>query len=425
MKKSGIVKKIRSYWHILGPGLTTGAADDDPAGITTYSQTGAQFGYQLTWLSLFTFPLMGVVQEMCARIGLVTGRGLAANIKLHYPRILLYTCAILLFLANTINIGANLGAMAKATQLLLPSVDFTILILLFSSLTLILQIYVCYEKYAKVLKFLTFTLLAYVAVAFTVKLDWDQVIRSTLIPSFSFTKEYLFIICAIFGTTISPYLFFWQTSQEIEDEISHGKKTIKARQVTTPKDIWRMRLDVWSGMLLSNVIMFFIIIACAATLYQTGQTNIQTAADAANALKPIAGNAAYFLFTAGILGTGLLAIPVLAGSSSYAISESLGWKEGLHKKFYQAHSFYGVIILSTLLGLIINYIGLDPIQALLYSAVINGIVAPIMLVFIVLLSNNKKIMGKFSNGPITRTIGWITVAVMTFVALATIASFLG
>ena len=309
-------RAAENYLNTLGPGLTTGAADDDPSGIATYSQTGAQYGFQLLWLSLFSFPLMAVVQEMCARIGLVTGEGLAANIRRYYSKKVLYLCTSLLFVANTFNLGADLGAMAKVTQLLVPGVAFVILVTFFALVSLLLQIFTTYARYAKYLKYLTLILLSYVLTAFMINLDWSHIVLSALVPSISFSRSQLLLICAILGTTISPYLFFWQTSQEVEEEILRGKETLELRQEkTTKKEIRRMRTDVWSGMFFSNLIMFFIIVVCAATLAAHGITNIGTADQAAAALRPLAGEGAYLLFALGIIGTGMLAIPTLAGLS--------------------------------------------------------------------------------------------------------------
>jgi len=405
------IKEAREYWHTLGPGLTTGASDDDPSGIATYSQAGAQYGFQLLWLAGFTFPLMSVVQEM------------AANIRLHFPKWVLYLAAFLLFFANSLNIGADLGAMAKATQLLYPQLNFGLLVVGFTVLSLGLQIFTSYEKYAKYLKWLALVLLAYIFSALSVNLDFNQLLKNAVVPSLIFSKEQIFIVTAILGTTISPYLFFWQTSQEVEEQILEGKTTVKLRQEeTTNKEVKDMRIDVWSGMFLSNLVMFFIIAACAATLYASGVTNITTAADAAEALKPIAGDQAYLLFALGIIGTGLLAIPVLAGSASYAISESFGWKNGLYRDLKSAYSFYGVIMLSTIIGLAINFVGIDAIKALIYTAVANGLVAPVILVLILLLSNNKKIMGNRSNHPLTTALGWLITVVMVVAGVATIIS---
>lgn len=423
--EQGPVKKAGEYWEILGPGLATGASDDDPSGIATYSQTGAKYGLQLNWLAGFTFPLMAVVQEMCARIGLVTGRGLAANIRLYFPKWVLYSATILLFIANTFNIGADFGALAEAVRLFFPSLNYTLIIIAFAIIILGLQIFSSYKVYAKYLKWLALVLLAYVFSTLLIKdLNWGEVGVSLIRPSLDFSREQIILICGILGTTISPYLFFWQTSQEIEESISKGQTSIKLRQQNevTDREIRDMRIDVWSGMFLSNLAMFFIITACAATLHIAGIQDIQTAAQAAEALRPLAGDNSYLLFAIGIIGVGLLGIPVLAGSASYAISESFGWKGGLGYKLKQASSFYGVIIISIILGMLINFIGLDPIKALIYSAVANGLVAPVMLVIIVLISSSRKIMGDKVNGFVTRIVGWIATALMIIAGIATIYS---
>lgn len=418
------IKRAREYWKTLGPGLTTGAADDDPSGIATYSQTGSQYGFKLAWLAVFTFPFMAVVQEMCARIGLVTGRGLAANIRIYFPKKVLYICTLLLFAANSLNIGADLGAMAQATKLIYPRFNFDFLVLAFAIFSLALQIFTTYEKYAKYLKWLALVLVAYVLSALSTNLDPNTLLMSAVIPAIDFSKEQIFIITAILGTTISPYLFFWQTSQEVEEQILEGRNTLKLRQSeTTDQEVKNMRIDIWSGMFLSNLVMFFIIAACAVTLNANGITNITTSAEAAEALRPLAGDAAYFLFAAGIIGTGLLAVPVLAGSASYALSESFGWKYGLYRRLKEANAFYGVIIISTLIGLVINFIGFDPIKILIYTAVFNGLIAPVVLVLIILLSSNKKVMGDRVNSPITTAFGWIVTLVMALVGIVTIFSF--
>jgi NRAMP (natural resistance-associated macrophage protein)-like metal ion transporter len=416
------IKKSEEYWAELGPGLTTGASDDDPSGIATYSQTGAQYGFQLLWLSIVTFPLMAIVQEMCARIGLVTGRGLAGSIRTHFSKKVLYICTILLFAANAFNIGADLGAMAKAVQLLRPSLNYSPLVIGFVVLTLLMQIIMPYARYAKYLKWLAMVLLAYVASALVAHLNWGDVLRQGVSPSIHFTRDQLLLICAILGTTISPYLFFWQTSQEVEDKIQKGETTVASRQGTDQAAVHSMRVDVWSGMFLSNVVMFFIIAACGAILFPHGITNIQTSAQAAEALRPIAGNITYYLFAVGIIGTGLLAIPVLAGASSYAVSESFKWREGLYRKFGQAHAFYGVLIVSMLVGLGINFLGIDPIKALIYSAVANGLVAPIVLALIVLISSNRRIMGDWTNKRSTTWLGWTVTGMMSVAGAAAIVS---
>ena len=417
------IKRTKAYWHILGPGLTTGAADDDPSGIATYSQTGAKYGFQLLWTAALTFPLMAVVQEMCARIGLVTGRGLAGNIRSHFSQRLLYLCTVLLVAANTFNIGADLGAMAKGAQLLTPHVSFSLLVIGFALLSMLMQIYTPYDRYAKYLKWLALILLAYVASALMAHLNWHEVAKHSIAPSISWNKDQILLLCAILGTTISPYLFFWQTSQEVERAISRGQDTIASRQGTNKHAIRAMRIDVWSGMLLSNLVMFFIIAASGAILFSHGHGQINSAADAAEALRPFAGNLTYLLFTLGIVGTGLLAIPVLAGANSYALSESRRWRGGLNDQLGQAKPFYGVIMFSILLGLALNFVGLDPIKALIYSAVANGIVAPLILGLIVLISSSQKTMGEWVNKPFTTFMGWLITGVMTIAGAAAIVSF--
>ncbi len=418
VKRTWLGKGVHYIKH-LGPGLVTGAADDDPSGIATYSQTGAQFGTSLLWLAAWTYPLMATIQEMCARIALVTGRGLASNIKSTYSRKILYFTTVLLFLANTLNIGANLGAMAKAVQLIFPIFNFTILIILIGVVGLLLQVFVSYKKYAQYLKWLAITLFAYVATGLVIHMDWGQILTDGLIPHITLNKDNILMITAILGTTISPYLFFWQTSQEVEEEISQGKTTAHARRGSDDVEIKNMRVDIWSGMFLSNLVMFFIIAVCATTLFANGVTNINTASDAAEALRPLAGDGAYFLFALGIIGTGMLSVPVLAGSTAYAVSESFGFKEGLYRKLSQAKAFYGIIIISIIIGIVLNFVGIDPIKALIYSAIANGIIAPIILVCIVHISGSHKIMGKYKNTKLKNTVGW---AITIFMALAAIGS---
>jgi NRAMP (natural resistance-associated macrophage protein)-like metal ion transporter len=416
------VKRTKDYWRTLGPGLTTGASDDDPSGIATYSQTGAQFGFQLLWLAAFTFPLMSVVQEMCARIGLVTGRGLAANIRKLFSRRVLNICAVLLFAANAFNIGADLGAMAQGVRLMFPHWSYTLLLVGFTIMMLGLQIFTPYERYARYLKWLALVLFAYILSAVLAHLQWSTVLKHAAVPNVTFSKTQILLICAILGTTISPYLFFWQTSQEVEDQIVQGKTTIKMRESATPQEIRSMRIDVWSGMFLSNLVMFFIIATCGALLFGHGITNITTSAQAAEALRPFAGNATYFLFAVGIVGTGMLAIPVLAGSSSYAIAEALRKQGSLSKKLKQAYAFYGVIIISMLVGLGINFIGINPIKALIYAAVANGLVAPVVLVLILLISSNAKIMGEWVNKRWVTAFGWLITAIMAISGVAAIVT---
>lgn len=413
------MNKIKKIFKLLGPGFITGASDDDPSGIATYSQTGALFGFGQLWTAPFSFPLMTAVQEMCGRIGLVTGKGLAGVIKTHYSKKVLYFSVALLVIANTINIGADLGAMAAAAQLLfgLPFIFWLVLMVVATSL---LEVFVSYKVYSKYLKYLTFALFSYVATAFAVKIDWRTVFFSTVFPHLELNKTYLLNIVAILGTTISPYLFFWQASEEVEEEIAHHKlRAMGAGQPkVTPKDVSRLRLDTIIGMFFSNLIMWFIVITAGATLFPHGISAIQSASDAAMALRPFAGDFAFFLFALGIIGTGLLAVPILCGSASYAISETFGWKEGLYLKIKEAHGFYGVIAIATLIGVLINFIGISPIAALYYTAVINGIIAPPLLVIILLISNNKKIMGERTNSRLLNILGVVTVGVMSVAALA-------
>ncbi len=425
-----VKKKAKNFWHMLGPGLTTGASDDDPSGIATYSQTGAQYSFKLIWLSLFTFPLMATVQEMCARIGMITGQGLAANIRQYHSRTAIYICTFLLLAANIFNIGADFGAMTKALQLIFPSFPFGPTVIFFGVSGLLMQIFMSYGRYAKYLKYLALVLFSYVITAFYVNIDWSSVLYYTFVPHFDFSKEQILLVCAILGTTISPYLFFWQTSQEIEEKqlaqgiangIAPGDVETGAKMpASTAREIKNMRVDIWSGMFISNMAMFFIIAVCSATLFSNGVTNIGTAADAAAALRPFAGEFAYLLFTIGIIGVGLLAVPVLAGSAAYAVSESFGWKFGLNRRLKEAKAFYGIISLAVVVGIGLNFIGLDPIKALIYSAVLNGIVAPVILYFIVRLSSRADVMGNNKNKRLTNVVGWVTVVFMGVTALATI-----
>jgi NRAMP (natural resistance-associated macrophage protein)-like metal ion transporter len=416
------IKEGEDYIKKLGPGLITGAADDDPSGIATYSQTGAQFGTSLLWLSVWTLPFMITVQEMCARIALVTGNGLAANIKHSYRKEILYGLTIFLLIANIFNIGANLGAMAKAFQLIIPGLSFTFLIILIGLVCLSLPVIIPYKKYARYLKWLVITLFSYVITGFIIHMDWASLFHHSLIPHITFSKDQILLITGILGTTISPYLFFWQTSQEVEEEIAEGKMTVHARRGTNKAEIKKMRADIWTGMFLSNLVMFFIISVCANTLFVNGINNIDTASDAALALLPFAGSFATILFALGIIGTGMLAVPVLASSTSYAISESFGWKEGLYRKFKKARAFYSIIIVSIIIGVIINFLGIHPIKALIYSAILNGIIAPIVLIFIVHISSNEKIMGHYKNSKFSKFIGWLAILLMSLASIGAILS---
>lgn len=416
--------KLKSYWGKIGPGIVTGAADDDPSGIATYSQVGAGYGFQFLWMAIFTFPFMAVVQEMCTRIGIVTGKGLASAIRKYCPPYVLYTATLLLFIANTFNIGADLSAVGETVRLLFPSFSAVSIILIFTFLTLLLQIFVPYKQYARYIKYLAFTLVVYIIAGFVLDINWMDVFVKTFTPHITFSKDFIILVGAILGTSISPYLFFWEPSQEIEEEILNNKiskehhLTLYVEEKT--EAISDMRFDVWTGMFFSNLVMFFIIMVCGSTLFPAGITNIGTAKDAAEALLPIAGNSAYLLFTLGIIGTGLLGVPVLAGSSAYAIAETFSFEEGLYKKYFEAKVFYLIIVISVLIGVCISFSKIPPMQALIYSAVLNGIVAPILLVVIVYLASKEKIMGRWKNTKLQSFLGWFITVIMGIVGLTTI-----
>jgi len=416
---------LKKLFKKIGPGFITGAADDDPSGVATYSQTGAIFGFSQLWLALFSFPFMVVIQQMCGRIGMVTGKGLAGVIRTHYSKPVLYFAVSLLMIANTINIGADLGAMATSAQMLL-GLPFLFWLFLMTGFIIILEVFVTYKTYSKILKYLALTLFAYVLTAFIVKPDWGIIAKSTVFPQIQFSGDYLLNVVAILGTTISPYLFFWQGSQEVEEEISDGKiSDMGARKPrVTRKNVANLNWDTILGMFFSQAIMFFIIITTAATLHANGITKIETASQAAEALRPVAGNFAYLLFAAGIIGTGLLAVPILAGSSAYAVAETIGLKEGLSKKFGLAPGFYGVIAASTLIGMLISWLGIDPIKALYYAAALNGLAAPPLMALVILTANNKKIMGKFVNKRTANIVGWMIVLVMTLAGILLIIDLL-
>lgn len=420
-----MLRRLKKLLLVLGPGFITGASDDDPSGIATYSQAGVQFGYQQLWTAPFSFPFMTAIQEMCGRIGLITGKGLSGVIKKYYSREVLYIAVTILFLANTVNIGANLGAMASSAALLFD-IPFIFWLIGMAVLTLGLEVFVSYRVYSKYLKFLAFSLFAYILVFFVVKQDFLKILVATVVPTISPSREYLLNIVAILGTTISPYLFFWQEAEEVEEEVEKGKIMGIGRGIpkVSKKDIREMRLDTIIGMFFSNLVMFFIIATVASTLFVSGIHNIDTAAQAAEALRPLAGNFAYLLFAAGIIGVGLLSVPILAGSASYAVSEAFGWREGLHQKLTQAHGFYGAITIATLVGLVINFLGVPPFKMLYYTAVLNGIAAPPLLVIILLISNNKKIMGERTNSVLSNTLGIIITLVMSLAAAALLFNLL-
>lgn len=416
MKK--LKNKIKEILKVLGPGIVTGASDDDPSGIATYSQTGALFGYQQLWTALFTFPFMTIIQEICGRIGLVTGKGLAGIIKDHYSKPVLFIVVLLLCIANIINIGADLGAMASAGQLILP-IPFAVLLFVITFLTLTLEIFIPYRSYAKYLKYLILSLIAYIFTAFLVKQNWSQIIYATFFPHFSFQKNYFINLVAILGTTISPYLFFWQAGEEIEEAVNHNKleHMNEGKPQIDHHDIKAMQTDTIIGMFFSNLIMWFIIVTTASTLHLNHITSIQTADQAALALKPFAGDFAFFLFAVGIIGTGLLAVPILAGSAAYAIAETFGWKEGLYRKYHQARGFYAIISICTVLGLLVNLTPIKPFQMLYYTAVINGVCAPPLLIIIMLISRNQTIMGEHRNSIFSNIMGWSITGLMLMAAL--------
>lgn len=409
---------LKKLFKRLGPGFITGASDDDPSGIATYAQTGAQFGFKQLWLAPYTVPFMIAIQEICGRIGMVTGTGLAGIIRKHYSKKVLYFMVFILLFANAVNIGADLGAMASAAQLIIP-LPFIFLLIGMTILTLILEVFVTYEVYSKYLKFLALTLLAYIVTAFFIHFDWKQVSVATLVPTLSLNKDFLLNIVAFLGTSISPYLFFWQASQEVEEEVLEGK--IHAMGKGTPKifksDIKNMQWDTVVGMLFSQIVAFFIVLVGAVVFAQNGITRIETADQAALALRPFAGDLTFFLFAIGIIGTGLLAVPVLAGSASYAVSEAFGLKEGLYLKLKQAHGFYGVITIATLVGLLVNFVGIKPFTMLYYTAILNGLCAPPLMILLMMISRNKKIMGKNTNSRTSNIFGWVITGVMTLCAI--------
>lgn len=416
-------KRYSRFLRILGPGLITGAADDDPSGIATYSQAGASTGLGLLWIFPLMYPLLLAVQESCARIGAITGKGLAAVIKDNYSKKLLYVSVFLVLVANTINIGADLGAMAATTQLFVD-VPFGLLAILYAIIIMLLIIFVNYKQYAKILKWLAITLLAYPATAFIVGQNWPHILAMTMTIPAHLDSTTIYIIVGILGTTISPYLFFWDTSEVVEEEIEkHSVVKIGTVQRATKHFLHSMRLDNFVGMTLASLTAWFIVIACAATLFTHGITNINTAADAARALEPLvhqfphAGLISKIIFSVGILGLGLLAVPVLAGSSSYALSEVFGWKEGLYRKFRKAKGFYIVIITATIVGLLMNFVGIDPIKALIFSAVFNGIAAIPLLIMVNKVGNNKAIMGEYHNRLLSNVLIKITFVVMLVAVL--------
>ena len=413
---------VKRFFEMLGPGLVTGASDDDPSGIGTYAQAGAALGYAPLWLAWVSFPMMWTIQYMCAKIGMVTGMGLSRVLQKHYSKPVLYSVVGGLAIANTINAGVDIGAIAAALNLLIP-VPILVMIVPVTIIILVLQIWGSYKLIASVFKWLTVALFAYILSAFFAHPNWRDVLRGTLVPSVRFNSQFLSIVVAVLGTTITPYLFFWQSDHEVEEEISMGRRTLQQRKGATKTELKYMNLDVATGMLLSNVVMYFIILATAATLHQTGKTDIQSATDAAAALRPLAGNAAYVMLAIGLIGAGFLSVPILTGSAAYAIAEALGWKHGLDQKPRRAKLFYSVIAVSTVLGMLINFVGINPITALFWTAVINGFLAPPILVVVMLVANNKKVLGHEVNGLITNVTGWLTTATMFAAAIALVLTW--
>jgi NRAMP (natural resistance-associated macrophage protein)-like metal ion transporter len=402
----------RSWWRQLGPGLVTGAADDDPSGIATYSQAGAKFGYQLGWTVVLTYPLMVAVQMVSARLGRVTGRGLADNIRANFPAPVLYALVAMLLIANTINIAADIAAMGQSLQLVIGGPP-QLYAVAFGAVCLALEIYLSYRRYVTYLKWLTLALFAYVAVALVSDISWQQVWTGIAWPALSMSADMLTVIVAVFGTTISPYLFFWQAAQEVEDVDADPKShSLRRSPAQAPAALRRITIDTCVGMGLSNTIALFIMIATAATLHRAGVLDIETSAQAAEALRPVAGRFAFLLFSLGIIGTGMLAVPVLAGSAAYAVAETFRWRRGLDRKLREARGFYAIIALATLCGTGLTFSPIDPIKALFWSAVINGVISVPVLVVMMMLASNRKVMGSFVSGTALRIFGWLAVAAM-------------
>lgn len=407
------MNKLKRFWKVLGPGLITGASDDDPSGIATYSQAGAAYGLSTLWTAIIAFPLMAAIQQMCAKIGLVTSQGLTGALKTNYPKPVLYLMLLFSFPAIVMNIGADIAGMGAVGNLLFPMIDAMYFSIFFTILLLGLIIYLPYHKIAATLKFLCVVLLVYLIVPFLYKQDWLDIAKNTFIPNIQFNKEFVAVLVGILGTTISPYLFFWQASMEVE-EMAHKKRHL----IVNKRIITDMKQDVDFGMSFSGVVMFFIILTTGTVLYKGGIHQIDTVEQAAAALKPLAGNFAYLLFAIGVIGTGLLAIPVLSGSLSYIISETFGWEKGLDKKFHEAKAFYLVMVISLILGLSLNYIGISPIKALIYTAILYGLTAPVLIAIILHISNNKKVMGNFTNSRFSNVLGFSALILMTVAALA-------
>lgn len=421
-RRTEIGAKVKGFWRILGPGLVTGAADDDPSGIATYSQTGAQFGYGQLWTALYMLPLMTAVQEACARIGLVTGKGITTIVKERYSRGVLYAVVALVVIANVINIGADLGAMAAAAQLLVP-VSFILLTLLFTTIILLLEVFTNYKVYSKILKWLAITLLAYPITLFIVHQPWLTILKASVVPHVEFSFAFFFIITGVLGTTISPYMFFWEASQEVEEDQEKHLLT-KGKPLISWMSVRRMRTDNTFGMIFSEFATWSIIVVGATVLHGSGVRDVKTAADAAKALEPLvhsfphAGFLSKLIFSIGIIGLGMLAIPVLSGSAAYSVAEAFKWEASLNLKLKKAPGFYAIIIAATVVGLILNFIGVDPVKALVYSAVLNGVAAVPLLFLILKIAGDEKIMGEYKSKWFSTTILWITFVAMGGAAVA-------
>jgi NRAMP (natural resistance-associated macrophage protein)-like metal ion transporter len=416
-RRRAVLGRFQRFFSNLGPGLITGAADDDPSGISTYSVTGAAFGYGPLWTALFSFPLMAAVQMMCARLGMVTGRGLAGVVRLRYPRWVLWTSSLLLICANIVNIGADLSGMSEATEMV-TRINSRFWTPVYAVLITSLLFWSSYRTIARIFKWLTLVLFSYLLSALLVMPDWRPIIRATFIPHIEWTSAYLATFVGILGTTISPYLFFWQAAQEVEEEKSRGRVTLDQRIGATAKELRRSRHDVVTGMFFSNLVMYFIILTTAATLHANGHTSITTAQEAAEALRPLAGNGAYLLFTVGLIGAGMLGVPVLAGSCAYAVAEAAEIDGSLEHPPNLAREFYAVIGVAMALGLGLDFLGFDAIRLLFWAAVINGILAPPLVVIVVLLTSDGSVMGQHVNSAVLRFLGWLCAGVMTLAALA-------
>lgn len=412
-EKQNSTSRIKKFFSQLGPGLVTGASDDDPSGIATYSQAGAQFGPKFLWTAIATYPLMVSIQEMCARIGLVTNKGLAGVIKQKYSRWVLYLILIVSYPSITLNIGADIAGMGAVGNLLFPTIPSFVFSILFTGILIYSIIFWNYQKIASILKWLCITLFSYILIPFLIKTDWSLVLKGTFLPTFDHTKDYFMALVGILGTTISPYLFFWQASMEVEE-------VRERRLVVDKRTLHHMQSDVKGGMLLTNIVFYFIILTSGTVLFNAGIHQIDTVEQAAQALRPLAGDMAYALFSIGVIGTGFLAIPVLAGASSYMVAEIFNWDEGLDKKFHEAKGFYISIIISLVIGLMIQLFGISPVKALLWSAVLYGITAPILIAVILHLCNSKKVMGQFTNRPLSNILGFTTLIIMLSAAIALI-----